>query len=124
MTVKGMKKGNMVPKTEAKASAPTRAPQPAFDSSAAIELYSNFVAANASPVDFNLLFGHGTIPHEPASAGGGQVPWPTNVKYLAKIAIPLGVLPPLIKLLQMQLERLKAAGVAVPDASASVEVKP
>jgi hypothetical protein len=103
------------------AAAAASQPPLVIDESTAAVSYSNFVAANVTPVDFNLMFGQAGV--GATSPAGVEIPWPSHVKYVAKITLPLPVLIPLIKLLEAQLDRARAAGVTVPEVGAE-EAKP
>jgi hypothetical protein len=67
-------------------------------------LYSNFVQVTLSPLDFTFHFGWYAIPPEPPAQlpANGTVDVP--VTSVAKVSIPLGIVPAIRDLLDRQIE--------------------
>ncbi len=84
-------------------------PGQTVDDSNVAEFYANFVACNITPLDMNLIFGRAGIPV--ASPHDLEVPWNSNLKYVARVSLPLAVLPLITKLLEGQLDRAKSKGM-------------
>jgi hypothetical protein len=73
------------------------------------DLYANVVLSNVTPWDFNLIFARASVPLE--SRPDERVNLQKNLNYVARVALPLQVLPLLIRLLAGQLEAARREGL-------------
>jgi|GEM_PF-6246939 len=74
-----------------------------------VEFYANVVAANVTPLDFNLIFSRVALPVN--SQPGKEVNLLLNQKYLARVTLPVMLLPALIRVLQTRLESAEKHGM-------------
>jgi hypothetical protein len=74
-----------------------------------VELYANVVAANVTPVDFNLVFSRAGLPVDLPS--GETKGWTENIQPVARVTLPVILLPLVLQVLQKQMDNLKADGV-------------
>lgn len=72
------------------------------------DLYANIVGANVTPFELNLVFSRAAVPVELRE--DEEIKLLDTLRYVARVALPLQVLHPLIKLLEGQFEVAKKRG--------------
>ena len=73
--------------------------------------YANVVVSSFTPFDLDLIFAKAGLPA--TLPAGQEAAWTEHMKYVARVSVPFLVVPSLIKLLETQLERAKAAGIEI-----------